>query len=66
MLLIGPVENLRKSRGIGGKKPRKNEKKKCKNGENEKKPLKKNFCQMLGLDFFWWLFKGTLNLCHLC
>lgn len=52
MLLIGPVENLRKSRRIGGKKPRKNEKKSVKMVKNEEKIFKKNFCQMFGLDFF--------------
>jgi hypothetical protein len=52
MLLIGPVENLRKSRGIGGKKPRKNEKKNAKIGKNEEKNRQKNFCQMFGLGFF--------------
>ena len=37
MLLIGPVENPCKSRGIGGKKPRKNEKKSAKMGKNGEK-----------------------------
>jgi hypothetical protein len=41
MLLIGPVENLCKSRGIGGKKPRKNEKKSAKMGKNGEKWGKK-------------------------
>ena len=55
MLLIGPVENLCKSRGIGGKKPRKNEKKSAKMGKmgkNEKKKPQKKFLSNVRLRIF--------------
>jgi len=52
MLLIGPVENPCKSRGIGGKKPRKNEKKSVKMRKNEEKKPQKKFLSNVRLRIF--------------